>query len=116
MGYSKDNFIATLHKSVDFTDVIAGNGYDSVDGNCQSFYFEKVIKTNQLGHNEKFTIYVSNQISGFVTAKLDYIKKLEESASFIEVHEHLSIDSESLDLKIKECEKRCLLIGEMFNK
>lgn len=114
MGYSIENFKEALQKSLVFVDVVKSNGYNSVDGSCQSFSFEKQITKTNDGAEETFLLSVNNQISGYVTASLSYRKKLKESSDTLKIDQWLCCDAEKLDARIKVCEKKCLLVGGNF--
>lgn len=114
MGYSIENFKEALQKSLLFVDVVKSNGYNSIDGSCQSFWFEKqLIKTND-GEEETFLLSVNNQISGYVTASLSYRKKLKESSDILKIDQWLCCDAEKLNDRIKACEQKCLFVGGNF--
>lgn len=114
MGYSINNLKEALHKSLVFVDVIESNGYKSVDGSFQSFFFEKQITKTNDGAEENFSIHVNNQISGYVSAKLRYMKKLKESSNTLNIEQWLACDTEKIDDTIKACEQKCLLAGSNF--
>lgn len=114
MAYSIENFKEALQKSLAFVDIIKSNGYNSVDGSCQSFCFEKQLKKTNDGVEEIFFLSVTNQISGYVTASLSYRKKLKESTDTLKIDQWLCCDAEKLDDRIKICEQKCLLVGGNF--
>lgn len=118
MGYSIENFKNALKTSAEFADVISSNGYNTVDGTCQVFKFEKLVAKTSDGAEESFLLVVTNQISGHVSADLYYSKKLKESSDYLKINQWLcsNTNMDSLDYKIKECEKMCLLVGANFKK
>jgi len=114
MAYSIENLELAFKKSLAFLNIIKANGYHSVDGNCQSFTFDKQVSKNINGYEETFTLSVTNQISGYVTATLIYRKKQKESSNTITIEEWLCNDVDVLDIRIKAIEKKCVSICANF--
>lgn len=113
---STTNLKEALQKSIAFTNAIAENGYTSVNGNCQAFQFEKLIHKDANGADESFTISVTNQICGFVSATLKYRKKLKESSDVLIIERGISdyVGSSHTSTQLQSLEDKCLFIGEKF--
>jgi hypothetical protein len=114
MGYSIELFKDSLQKSLAFTDIIKSNGYDFMGGNYQSFMFEKKLMKSNDGAEEMFTLSVHTQVSGFVSVKLSYRKKLKESSDELTLNQWLCCDEKTLNDRINMCEQKSLLVGDIF--
>ena len=103
MAHEKANFKDIFTTSLELINIMEKNGYVFSNRNNESFSYVKV----------NFTITVSTQISGYVSAHLSYTKKKNESTDTLKINQYLNLND--FNKSISECELECLKVANHFN-
>lgn len=105
MGYKEANFKDVFKNSLEFINIFENNNYTFNSRNLESFSYNK----------NDFTIIVTTQASGYVSANIVYTKKLNNSTDTLQIKQWLTSNYENLNERIIECENKCLEISNHFN-
>jgi hypothetical protein len=99
----KANFKSIFIKSLELINIMENNDYVFSNRNSDAFSY---IDGN-------FTITISTQISGHLSAYLFYSKKKNNSTDTLKITQYLDLND--FNKSINDCENECLKIANFFN-
>lgn len=103
MAHEKANFKDIFITSLELINIMETNGYVFSNRNNDAFIY---VKNN-------FTIIITTQISGHISAYLNYSKRKDNSTDSLKINQYLFLTD--FNKSISECENECFKVANYFN-